>query len=66
MEDACPYAVELRWDKDGETVSQVLFERNSTVPATKMLTFMRSEPFKVTARVPELDLTLGECQWRGG
>lgn len=62
VEDACPYAVELRWDKDGETVSQVLFERNSTVPATKMLTFMRSEPFKVTARVPELDLTLGECQ----
>lgn len=54
VEDACPYTVEFAWEKDGATVTQPLFERNSAFPTTKMLTFMRSQPFKVAASVPEL------------
>jgi heat shock protein 4 len=47
VEDAVPYTVEFSWEKDGAAVTQPLFEANSAFPTTKMLTFMRSEPFKV-------------------
>lgn len=47
VEDAVPYTVEFSWDKDGQLHKQPLFEAGSPFPTTKMLTFMRSEPFKV-------------------
>lgn len=62
VEDACPYTVELRWDKDGETVSQALFEARSSFPATKMLTFMRNQPFKIVACSPDAGLQLAEYE----
>lgn len=61
VEDACPYSVEFRWDKeDGSAASQILFDKNSAFPATKMLTFMRKDPFKVSSFVLELDSKIGE------
>ena len=50
--DAAPYSVVFTWEKeDGSgTASQLLFERNSAVPKTKLLTFLRAKPFDVTAR----------------
>lgn len=64
VEDACPYGVEFRWDKEDGTggASQVLFEKNSYFPSTKMLTFMRSQPFKVSAWVPELNSKIGDYE----
>jgi len=47
--DACPYAINFTWDKDGAPVTQTVFERHSPFPATKAITFMRAEPFTVTA-----------------
>lgn len=63
VEDACPYSVEFRWDKeDGTHASQILFDKNSSFPATKMLTFMRKDPFKVSSFVLELDSKIGEYE----
>lgn len=62
VEDACPYTVEFQWEKDGALQTQALFERNSPFPASKMLTFVRSKPFKIAAVVPELGLKLGEYE----
>ncbi len=60
--DAAPYAVEFRWDKDGEPASQLLFEKNSPFPSAKMLTFLRAAPFSVSAHTvtPEGGGKLGE------
>ena len=62
VEDACPYMVEFRWDRDGEQSVQALFEKNSPFPSTKSLTLMRSHPFKVVGYVPELNSKIGEYE----
>ena len=64
VEDACPYMVEFRWDRDGEQSVQALFEKNSPFPSTKSLTLMRSHPFKVVGYVPELNSKIGEYEVR--
>lgn len=47
--EGAPYSVVCSWQKeDGSPHTQALFERNSAVPKTKMLTFMRNKPFSVT------------------
>ena len=48
-----PYAVAFSWEKDGEPTQSLVFERNSPYPATKLLTFFRSEPFRITASYPD-------------
>jgi heat shock protein 4 len=40
--DAFPFGVAFSWEKDGETTTTVLFERNGPIPSTKLLTFYRS------------------------
>ena len=42
--DSFPFGIGLSWDKDGEPVSSVLFERNGPIPSTKVLTFRRCPP----------------------
>ena len=39
--DILPYGIQFEWDKDGEMTKTTLFERNCTIPSTKMLTFFR-------------------------
>lgn len=51
--DAAPYPVQFTWDKDGAPASQVLFDKFNPIPSTKMLTFMRSAPFTITAQYAE-------------
>mmetsp|Transcript_37740 Transcript_37740/g.84112 ORF Transcript_37740/g.84112 Transcript_37740/m.84112 type:complete len:814 (+) Transcript_37740:104-2545(+) len=60
--DACPYTVEFRWDKDGEVAAQRLFERNAPFPSAKMLTFLRNQPFSISAHVLETGQAIGEYQ----
>ena len=64
VEDACPYTVEFRWDRDGEMCTQALFEKNSPFPSTKSLTLLRNQPFKVAAYAPELGTKIGEFEVR--
>lgn len=54
--DAVPYSVAVQWEsKDKGTVTQTLFPRNSEhVPSkSKLVTFLRSEPFEVRALYAE-------------
>lgn len=45
------------WEKDGQAVTSVVFERGSLVPSAKMLTFYRSEPFSIRAEyTPDSDI----------
>ncbi len=45
------------WEKDGQAVTSVVFERGSLVPSAKMLTFYRSEPFAIRAEyTPDSDI----------
>ena len=53
VQDSFPYGVEFSWEKDGEQVSNVVFETGSHVPCAKMLTFYRSDPFDIVARYTE-------------
>jgi heat shock protein 4 len=53
VQDSFPYGVEFSWEKDGERVSNVVFETGSHVPCAKMLTFYRSDPFDIVARYTE-------------
>jgi hypothetical protein len=39
--DKTPFGIEFAWDKDGQPVTSVLFERNSPIPSIKQLTFYR-------------------------
>jgi hypothetical protein len=41
--DACPYSLELEWDKDGTMTKQHIFEATSPFPNSKMLTLLRSK-----------------------
>lgn len=41
MVDIYPFGVEFTWEKDGQPHTQLLFERNSTVPSAKLLTLFR-------------------------
>lgn len=57
VQDAFPYGVQFSWDREGEMVTSVVFERGSHVPSAKMLTFYRSEPFTLTAEyTPDSDI----------
>lgn len=53
VQDCFPYGIEFSWEKDGERVSNVVFNKGSHVPCAKMLTFYRSEPFDIEARYTE-------------
>jgi heat shock protein 4 len=50
VQDSFPYTVEFSWDKDGEKVSNVVFNKGSHVPCAKMLTFYRSEQFEIQGK----------------
>lgn len=39
--DKTPFGIEFAWEKDGQPVTSVLFERNSPIPSIKQLTFYR-------------------------
>ena len=39
--DKVALGVEFCWEKDGQPISSVVFERNSPVPSVKLLTFFR-------------------------
>ena len=39
--DIYPFGVEFTWEKDGQPHTQLLFDRNSTVPSAKLLTLFR-------------------------
>ena len=39
--DIYPFGIEFTWEKDGQPHTQLLFERNSTVPSAKLLTLFR-------------------------
>jgi heat shock protein 4 len=55
--DSFPYGVQFSWEKDGQAVTSVVFERGSLVPSAKMLTFYRSEPFAIRAEyTPDSDI----------
>lgn len=57
VQDAFPYGVQFSWEKEGETVTSVVFERGSHVPSAKMLTFYRSKPFELVAEyTPDSDI----------
>lgn len=57
VQDAFPYGVQFSWEKDGEPVTSVVFERGSHVPSAKMLTFYRNEPFTLRAEyTPDSDI----------
>ncbi|KAJ9519756.1 hypothetical protein QJQ45_013439 [Haematococcus lacustris] len=66
--DTCPSSIEFHWEKDGEPTSQVwvvfveqvLFEEGSAFPAAKMMTFIRAEPFNITAMNKRTGLKLAE------
>eukprot|EP01135_Chromosphaera_perkinsii_P001496 Nk52_evm1s186 gene=Nk52_evmTU1s186 len=46
--DICPYGVELRYkDSKGEDNISEVFSSGSSIPCTKALTFMRTEPFDI-------------------
>ena len=49
VQDTFPYGIQFSWEKDGERVTSVVFERGSHVPSAKMLTFYRTEPFEILA-----------------
>ncbi len=60
VRDACPYGVQFSWEREGEAVTSVVFERGSSVPSAKMLTFFRAAPFEVEAAyTPESALPEG-------
>jgi len=61
VQDACPFTVEFRWEKEGGEgpASQRLFERGSVFPSAKMLTFLRSQPFSISAHVAETGEAIG-------
>ncbi|KAI7836745.1 hypothetical protein COHA_009383 [Chlorella ohadii] len=55
--DSFPYGVQFSWEKEGQAVTSVVFERGSLVPSAKMLTFYRSEPFAIRAEyTPDSDI----------
>jgi len=60
--DACPYTLELEWDKEGVMTKQSIFEANSPFPNSKMLTLLRSKPFTVNAYTAENGEKLAEYQ----
>lgn len=39
--DKTPFGIEFSWEKDGQPVTSVLFERNTPIPSVKQLTFYR-------------------------
>ena len=39
--DIYPFGIEFSWEKDGQPHTQLLFDRNSTVPSAKLLTLFR-------------------------
>lgn len=39
--DAQPYSIEFSWEKEGVPSTNVVFERNSPYPSTRVLTFTR-------------------------
>ena len=47
--DAFPFGIQFSWEKDGETTTTVLFERNGQIPSAKMLTFFRRVFFEKDA-----------------
>lgn len=56
--------LQFHWEKDGKPTSQRLFERDTPIPAAKMLTFLRSTPFSVRAVNGDTNEQLGEYKVR--
>ena len=57
MQDSFPYGVQFSWTKDEGSVTSVVFEKGSSVPSAKMLTFYRGEPFALSAEyTPDSDI----------
>lgn len=50
------YGISFTWEKDGQPTETQVFPRNSPYPATKMLSFFRSESFTISAMYSETNL----------
>jgi heat shock protein 4 len=48
--DKTPYGIEFSWEKDGQPVTSLLFERNTPIPSIKQLTFYRNTKFTIKAQ----------------
>ncbi|KAI8384690.1 heat shock protein 70 family [Radiomyces spectabilis] len=51
VHDICSYPIKLQWaaTPEEEETEIVVFDRNNSIPSTKILTFHRSEPFTLEA-----------------
>lgn len=51
VNDICSYPIKLSWapTPEEEETEIVVFDRNNSIPSTKILTFQRSEPFTLEA-----------------
>lgn len=51
VNDICSYPIKLQWapTPEEEETEIVVFDRNNAIPSTKILTFMRKEPFTLEA-----------------
>ena len=60
--DSFPFPVSFNWVGDGGEVKDMeLFERNNTVPSSKMMTFFRNETFTLQAKYSTPTLLPAGC-----
>lgn len=70
VHDILTYPIEFTWEQSSdipdEDTSLTVFNRNNTVPSTKILTFYRKDPFDLEARYAEPDQLPGKMSpWIG-
>ncbi|EPS36306.1 hypothetical protein H072_10208 [Dactylellina haptotyla CBS 200.50] len=70
VHDIVSYPIEFTWEKyaqiPDEDTTLTVFNKNNTVPSTKILTFYRKEPFDLEARYAEPDKLPGKFNpWIG-
>ncbi|CAD7694806.1 unnamed protein product [Ostreobium quekettii] len=51
--DSQQFSIVFKWDKEGQSTTNMMFEKGTGYPCTKLLTFIRSEPFTITAEYEE-------------
>lgn len=70
VHDILSYPIEFTWEQSAdipdEDTSLTVFNKNNTVPSTKILTFYRKEPFDLEAKYAEPDKLPGKMSpWIG-
>ncbi|KAI8139347.1 heat shock protein 70 family [Fennellomyces sp. T-0311] len=68
VNDVCSYPIKLTWEPSPEDddTEIVVFDKNNSIPSTKILTFSRKEPFTLTASyVNPAELPRGINPWIG-